>query len=306
LWSRSVALAGTPMGRNLQARLLFDALRLVEADGKLPENFPSEAAQPDVFWAQMRTAALLAAKDVVGARAQAALLKGQRDVVSARLMAAAAAQAKDWVAVASVPGLPKDERRYVVEVLADDAALETLVKQGGEVASSAALALASRKLGDGDWEAGARVLDPVDAKRAALWREAGRRANDSSPAGRVAFAKWLQTAALFEAYDTAFSRGLRARLNSVVAQPTVAAEGERARLEYCLLRSGARQRALEAYAAAFPSFPAYEARKPLVKEADALFNALLNWDASDSEAYEALLRASAPVKAILAAGRKTK
>ena len=302
LWTRSLPRAGTPMGRNLQARLLNDAIRLAQDGGGLPDGFPAEPAQPDVLWAQLRTAALIAVR-APRARAQAALLNVKKDVISARLVASAAALEKDWVAAAAPPALPAEERRYVLDVLADDAALEKLLQQGGALAKSAAMSLATRRLGEGDWAAGAKVFESVDAPRAALWREAGKRSAEVTPKGRLAFAKWVQSARLFDGYDTAYSRGLRSRLDTIGAHPELAAEGERERLEYFLLRTGPRQRALEAFAAAFPLFPIDSARKPLVSEADKIFNSLLNWDVGGSEAYPALLRASPPVKALLLAGR---
>ena len=110
---------------------------------------------------------------------------------SAAIQATALVGVGQTTRAAALPALDEDTAAYLLHVTADDADLATMAKRGGPRAAVAAEALAGRRLGKGDWAAGARVLDAADPERAARWREAGRQAADHSPAGRLALAEWL-------------------------------------------------------------------------------------------------------------------
>ena len=146
-------------------------------------------------------------------------------------------------------------------------------------------------LRSGEWR------EAVDPKRAALWSEAAKRAGDATGPGRLAFARWLKKQPLFAPTDTAHSRGLKSRLEQKV--PT-----DQPLLAVVLLRTGPRERALEAYAQALEQLPpkSKEASAAL-READALYNELLNWDAGWGETYPKALRDSHAAELIRAAGK---
>jgi hypothetical protein len=103
---------------------------------------------------------------------------------------------------------------------------------------------------------------------------------------------------LFRANDPGVSRGLKGLLDSDLS------EDQRARLVAWLLRCGEEQQALSAYGAALGRLnPRGREAADALREADHLYNRLLNWDVSQSETFAGLLAATTAAKQIRAAGR---
>ena len=219
LWQRSEKAAGAPWAVNLDERLLLVAA--TREDRTLPTGFPAQAAKPTELWAQLRTLALERAGRYQEALHQGELLDAKRNAQSAAIQATALVSVGQTTRAADLPALDEDTAAYLLHVTADDADLATMVKGRGPRAAVAAEALAGRRLGKGDWAAGARILDAADPERATRWREAGRQAADHSPAGRLALAEWLleRRGELFRDYDTGTSRGLKRLLDTELTAP---------------------------------------------------------------------------------------
>jgi len=289
LWARAQANAKEPWAKILELRLLANSATAGDA-------VPVEARKTDALWMQLHCAALLNAKKFEAALAQAHLLD-PKDRVSTRLWSQAAVQTGHWREAVELDGVDEPARRFLLQVIIPEAELEALARAPGPRRAEAALALAGRRLGDEGWAAGAALLAEPDPKRAAVWTEAARRAGDHTGPGRLAFARWVKNQPLFATTEAWHARGLKARLSTRTP-------GEEALLTQVLLRTGARERALEAYAQALELLPpkSKEARAAL-SEADALYNQLLNWDANWAPEYPKWLQASAPAERIRAAGK---
>ena len=300
LWQRAEAAAGAPWAVNLQERLL---LALAAEDGgelTLPGAFPVQAARPSELWAQLRTLALKRAGRHPDALHQAELLDAQRDPRSAAILAGLLAETGQATRAAALGAVDEDTAVYLLHVVADDAPLAAMARGAGPRAALAAEALACRRLGSGDWDAGARALDAAIPERAALWREAAKRVADLSAAGRLALARWLLECRgeLFRANDPGMSRGLKGLLDSVLP------DDQRVRLVAWLLHCGEEQQALNAYGAALERLnPRGREAADALREADRLYNRLLNWDVSQSETFAGLLAATPAAKQIRVAGK---
>ena len=292
--------ARAPWAVNLQERLLLALAAEDDGEPSLPGAFPTQAARPSELWAQLRTLVLKRAGRHPEALHQAELLDAQQDPRSAAILAGLLAGAGQATRAAALGALDDDTAVYLLHVVADDAPLAAMACGAGPRAALAAEALACRRLGSGDWVAGSRALDAAIPERAALWREAAKRAADSSAAGRLALARWLLDArgALFRANDPGLSRGLKGLLDSNLP------EDQRARLVAWVLRCGEEQQALNAYGAALERLnPKGREAADALREADRLYNRLLNWDVSQSETFAGLLAATAAAKQIRAAGK---
>jgi hypothetical protein len=160
------------------------------------------------------------------------------------------------------------------------------------------------------------VLQPGESKEAKAWRDAARLAADNSVAGRPALAKWLLAntgAPIFPDSERGYSRGLKSRLAELdrpdrtpnKAAPSCVTEHERERLVYVLLRGGRRERAFEQYGPALRALANDPKQtQKVLRDADALYNKLLNWDASYPAAFEPLLAASPSALAVREAGKR--
>jgi hypothetical protein len=300
LWQRAEATAGAPWAVNLQERLLLALAAEDDGELSLPGAFPVQPARPSELWAQLRTLVLKRAGRLPEALHQAELLDAQQDPRSAAILAGVLAEAGQATQAAALGALDEDTAVYLLHVVANDAPLAAMARGAGPRAALAAEALACRRLGSGDWVAGARALDAAIPERAALWREAAKRASDSSAAGRLALARWLLDArgALFRANDPGMSRGLKGLLDSDLT------EDQRARLVAWLLRCGEEQQALNAYGAALERLnPRGREAAEALREADRLYNRLINWDVSQSDAYAGLLAATPAATQIRTAGK---
>ena len=191
MWKRSEKGPTPAWSANLQERLFVQALRLGAA-GTSPRELPGAARAEPQRWAELHTAALLAANRDKEALEQAKLLKLKDDRVAAKLVAHAYMRQCNWVEAArAAQSLGPDSLRYVLEVLVDEAALETLAKERGKLGTSAKRALALRKLQTGTWQAAAELHQNADTPEARAWRDAASLAADTSGPGQLRFAKWL-------------------------------------------------------------------------------------------------------------------
>ncbi|WP_295393045.1 hypothetical protein [uncultured Thiodictyon sp.] len=301
LWRRAADAIGqaapAPWAINLQERLLVDAA--TREDPTLPAGFPAEPAKPSERWAQLRTLALGRAGRHAEALRQAGRLDAAGDPRSAAILATALVDAGQATRAATLPALDEDTANFLLHVAVADQNLQTTARGAGPRAAVAAQALAERRLGQGQWAAGACVLERTDPQRAARWREAGRRAANRTPAGQLALAAWLleRPGELFPAYGTDMSRGLKGLLGTPLPPD------QQQRLADWLLGAGERQRALDAYGAALHRLEPGPPAAAALAEADQLYNTLLNWDYAQSESYAKLLAASPAARQIRAAGK---
>lgn len=301
LWrlSEPAASQGAAWALNLQERLLY---QIAEGkDATLPDAFPATAAKPSELWGQLRTLALIHAGRQRDALAQAALLDSVKNASSAAIAATARVDTGDIAGAVELGALDADTAVYLLQVMADAATLDGIMKGGGPRAAAAADALALRRLGTkGDWAQGARLLAGVSPQRAELWRQAAKRAQDQSPGGRLALAGWLMEheGELFPPRGSETWRGLKALLDTPLGKT------EHARLSAWLLRGGEREWALDAYGAALTGLDpgSTQARKTLA-EADRLYNQILNWDYAQSERFAKLLAGTPAARGIRNAGK---
>jgi hypothetical protein len=323
LWRRSEQGPTKEWGQNLQERLFVQALRLGAA-GTPPPELPGAPRPGPQRWAALHTAALLAAHRDKDALAQARLLSIKEDRVAARLLTHAHLRQCDWAqAAASAQALGPELQRYLLEVVVDDAGLVSLAQQQSKLALPAARALALRKLQTDQWPAATELFAGVQSAEASARREAAQLAADSSADGRLRFAKFLlgkKGAQLLPDSSRAYSRGLKAQLElfdnperregspQYLPQRLPEACGpdrERERLAYVLLRGGRRERALELYVQALGQLdPAGKQARSVLKDADALYNKLLNWDSAYAPVYEKLLAASDTAAQLREAGKR--
>jgi hypothetical protein len=309
LWKRSEQEPNAAWAINLQERLFVQAIRLA------PKDLAGAPGQRSQRWSELHTAALLAANRNAEALAQAALLDVKDDRVAAKLRAHAHMRQCAWVDVAEdAQHLGTESLRYVLDVLADEAALRVLMQRPAELGALAKHALSLRLLREDQWSAAAEVWNSNNSGEALAWRDAARLSADKTPAGRLAFAQWLLGSAgarIFPDATRAYARGLKLRLDALDTPTTPPAAAvcatlqERPLLVAVLLRGGRRERALECYAAALRELePSSKQARTTLKSADALYNQLLSWDASSSAAYPKLMAASASAVALREAGKR--
>ena len=122
---------------------------------------------------------------------RAELLDPQHGPRSATILAGLLAEAGQATRAAALGTRGEDNSVYLLQGVADDAPLAAKARGAEPRAALVAEAPACRRLGSGDWDAGARALDGAIPERAATWREAAKRAADRSAAGRLSLAQWL-------------------------------------------------------------------------------------------------------------------
>jgi hypothetical protein len=299
LWHSSEPAAGkgAAWAINLQERLLF---QLASADSPdLPKDFPSEPAKPSELWGQLRALVLEHTGKTQEALRQAGLLDTAANTDSASIAATALVEAGDIRGAVALPALDRDTAVYLLQIKADDRTLADMTAHGSVLAADT---LALRRLGaKGRWGEGAEVLAAAAPERAASWREAAERSQGRAPAQRLALARWLleHEGALFPQRSSETWRGVKRLLDTPLSGV------ERDRLVGWLLRGGEREWALQAYSLALKDLkPESEEARGALREADALYNRLLNWDYALSESYERLLASSPAAERIRLAGKR--
>jgi hypothetical protein len=317
LWKRASEWGASRWAENLEQRLFVQAIRLAKAGKKV--QLPPVDHTRGKRWMALRGAALLAQGRTDDAIVQVRSLAVRKDRPAARVLAQALLVKCDLPGLAEAAELvDPDTSRYAREVLLDEPALRTLARRDDELGERAAHALALRALGRLDFAAAAAALADRPARERGGWQEVARRTAEArTPEQKLALAKWLLGPAgvrLFGDKERAFSRGLKARLDTLTRGPREDAlrggcglEHERARLEAMLLGSGRREQALALYVAALGELDPRGAKtRRVLADADALYNKLLHWDASSSEAYPALLAASPEASALRELGKRVR
>ena len=265
----------------------------------LPDGFPTRAAKPSELWAQLRTLALAhAGRHPEGLR-QAELLDAQQDPRSAAILAGLLVDAGQATRAAALPALDEGTAVYLLHVAANDAPLATMASGGGPRAALAADALADRRLGNGDWAAGAPGPGGHRA-RARRTVAGGGQAGFRPHPGRAPGPGTVAARSLGGTVPAQWSRQ-RPRLLGATRHPV--ARPQRARLVDWQLRGTEAHRALEAYGAALANMDPRGPATAALKEADRLYNQLIDQNAGEFDPYNQLLSGSRAARQIRAAGK---
>ncbi|HSA59681.1 MAG TPA: hypothetical protein VLJ37_08350 [bacterium] len=321
LWRLSESNAGAPWSVNLQERLLKQAGQFARKDRPLPEGFPDAPGNPTQLWGQFRLLALYKTGNYDQALAEAESLKP--NAFSQAVQAKLYLMRREWAKIMALEKLPMDSKKYLIRVLLDDASLKSLADNPQEaVRSEARLALAIRLASRGDWNGGAKLVGAVNPDQAALWRGAAKLASDQSPAGRLAWARFLgkNDGRLFYKPDTVWYRSLFGRFGSLEyaqGHPDLAQGGASSVTDTSLPWTGDQEAqlllahftslepylALKAYAAWLEKAGGKAPQaKAVLKEADKTYNALVNWANNYSEGWKAFLDKSPEAQTIRTVG----
>jgi len=318
-WREAEAHRPEPWALNIEERLLYalapEPSYLRERGIEIPSCFPDQPAAPSPFWGRMRLMDLVMAHRERDARAQLALLDSTEDLSALR--ARFAVEDGRWTEAALTPALDSAAVLYLVRVLAPDSVLRTLSGRGpGWIRREAVLTRAIALSAEGDWTAGAQLLDGVDDARAARWRAAAALAGDTTFAGRVAFARYLQgqRGRLMYERDGMWYRSVGARLppeDSSSMMPVYRLRSivpdEAQRIVRHLERSTESYLALKAYAAALDAPDADRVQLAgLVREADGVYRSLVDWYHASTTFWYVHLRSSPEAAAIRRAGRRVR
>jgi len=334
LWRLAEDSLARPWAPNLEERLLDAAARSAVAGAPLPARFPARAMPRDArrtpLWERLRMVALFAAGDLAGAEAQANALGA--DTTAARVRARLALLRGQWTRAVREPLLDVDARSYLVRVLLPDSALATLLddpRTDDSTRAAAAIALGSRDAARGSWSAGAWTAGARTLARggravpqglAARWTRAATLAADTSLDGRLAYARWLagERGALFFGVDNAWYRSLGWRVRALrdtaadgarrTPRAPVAADAEIAAIAAHLGATTEPRLALRAYGdwlvRTEPRAATMRAeRQRIAREADRVYNLLVNWDANNTTFWQERLEQSPEARAIRRAGR---
>lgn len=318
MWRLSIEHGNESWAVSLQERLLQKAAE--GADSMLPEGFPSHPANPTdrlgkvTLWGYFRALALVRAGKIDEALEQTRLAGMPKEVAPLRVQLYL--RRRQWTKALSDPDLEPHARQYLIWVMAPDSVLGTLGVGSAEIAKQARLAMAVHAARREGWLAGARLLQPADSSRAVLWRRAAALAADSSLAGRLAYARFLhdKTGQLY--FDLSQShtwyRSLEYR-RSAMGQPAAASglpwgpDQERAAIERHLVENSALYDALHAYADYLDRAPVTSRDfSSVLREADTLYNLLLNWSHWDSGFWFDYIRTCPEAEAVRRAGKRAR
>jgi len=318
-WLATESNAHEPWALAMQERLLWRAVEAARTSRSLPSRFPQQAAAPSPLWAKLRLLALLEAGNLDAARAQAdSADDSDADIGAIRVRLHLLR--RDWgKAVAATPAADP-AALYLVRVLAPQPIVDSLAAQPtSPLANDARLTIAGRRAAAADWAGARRAVGSTDAAKAQRWARTASLAADTSRSGRLAFARWMrdQHGRLFFGERTFWLRGLNWRLYGLAGDtadrsspppkldprlPWTAAE-ERAKIDAHLRSTTELYYSLRAYArwldGATPSTPGLAA---VLREADRVYNRLVNWDESNSPFWSAALTHSPEARSIRRAG----
>ncbi|NOT06664.1 MAG: hypothetical protein HOP28_00505 [Gemmatimonadales bacterium] len=278
---------------DLEERMLYSlAERLAQSAASrqesLPPCFPEDGAAPTPFWGAMRVMALMGAGRTAEARGHLPAVPASIPGL-APLRARFALEDGRWTDAVLTPGLDSAAALYLVRVLAPDSARGRLETRGPDwIRREAVLARAAGFSARGDWAGGAALVAKFDPGRAARWTTVARLARDTTFAGLVASARYLrgQRGRVLYPRDVDWYRSVEARLpppDTAGAPPRARATGlladEPERIRRHLLESTEPYLALTLYARALERAGANTpGLAPAVREADALYRLLTDWD----------------------------
>ena len=318
-WQATESHAGEPWAIAMQERLLWHAIKLGESTRSLPSRFPLRPAAPTPLWAKLRLLALLEAGNLDGATEQAdSTTDSEGDLGAIRVRIHLLR--RDWGKALAASPVGDPATRYLVRVLAPAPIVDSLAAVAASpLASDARLTIAGRRAAAGDWTGASRSVPATDPANARRWARTAALAADTSRSGRLVFARWMrdQHGRLFLNEDTFWLRGINWRLYALDRDttdraapppgldprlPWTAAE-ERAKIDAHLRSTTELYYSLAAYArwldGATRTTPGLVA---VIREADQVYNRLVNWDATNSRFWSAALTESPEARSIRRAG----
>ena len=331
-WRVTESRGGEGWARPMQERLLWQAIALAARNKSLPDAFPPSAATPTGLWGKLRLLALLEAGNLDAALVQADSVDAvaARDPASAiDVLDIAAIRTRvhlirsEWGrAIETTRGDGTEAAQYLVRVLAPSPVVDSIAAgPRTPLTREALVAIAGRRARSGDWAAASRsAMRTGDAAFARRWARTASLAADETRSGRLEFARWMrdQHGALFFGENTDWLRGLNWRRNRVVDDtvsdagvywtldprlPWTAAE-EQSKIGDHLRSTTELYYSLQAYARWLDGATATTpGLATVVREADAVYNRLVNWDNRNSQFWSEQLESSVEARAIRRAGR---
>ncbi|MCC6929630.1 MAG: hypothetical protein IT359_11625 [Gemmatimonadaceae bacterium] len=220
-----------------------------------------------------------------------------------------------WRDALAAPGVSPEARQYLVRVLAPDSVLAALVANGARpLALEARKTLAIRAASAGRWSAAAGMLGGEAGGRAARWRRIQSLAADSSLSGRLAFARAMRArnGQLLWGNDKTWYRSLNWRLQALDDTTRASfnpllpwsAGAERAAIGRHFRDGFEMYHAVRAYADFLARAPRTDIRRrAALREADATYNWLVNWDNNNSSFWSVALESEGIGRTIRQAGR---
>jgi hypothetical protein len=305
---------------NLQERLLLLAAQEA-TPGHLPVHFPTAPRNPTPLWGKLRALALMRAARWDEART--ALFSLQPDPEQALLAAAYHLMHGDPAQAVLVIGLPTDIRHYLLWVLLDEQALNGLLSaKNPEIRQEVQMARAIRLASAGQWREAVQLVQASQPARATLWLQAATLSADQTPSGRLKWARFLmaQDAQLFYGKDTTWYRSLNGRYRDLGERHSSstsdkAPQGspffltpvqEQDAIARHLTQTTGLWPALKLYAAWLKTAKPSAEMRAVLKEADTCYNALVNWDATNSSFWANYLEHQETVAHIREAGKRAK
>jgi hypothetical protein len=318
-WQATESDAREPWALAMQERLLWRAVEVARTTRSLPSRFPQYVSAPSPLWAKLRLVALLEAGHLDAASAQAdSTDDSDADIGAIRVRLHLLR--RDWGKAIAASPAGDAATAYLVRVLAPQPIVDSLAAQPtSPLANDARLTIAGRRAAAGDWAGARRAIGSTDAAKEQRWARTSSLAADTSRSGRLAFARWMrdQHGGLFFGERTLWLRGLNWRLNGLDRDtadrsapppkldprlPWTAAE-ERTKIDAHLRSTTELYYSLRTYArwldGATASTPGLAA---VVREADQVYNRLVNWDEGNSPFWSAALTQSPEARSIRRAG----
>ncbi|MFN8667061.1 MAG: hypothetical protein U0164_07610 [Gemmatimonadaceae bacterium] len=313
-WSRA-ARVDAAWAVAMRDRLMWHAARdTVNALHLAPEALVVPAASLSPIGRSLRLVALIRRGRASEAIAQADSLGTDSAVAPMKVQLLLAG--RRWRDALAAPGVSDEARQYLVRVLAPDSVLAGLVTNGAPaLAREAAWTQAIRTASAGQWSAAAAMLGTSARVRAAGWRRVQPLAADTSLAGRLAFARHMraQNGKLLWGNDKTWYRSLNWRLQALEDSTGAGfnpllpwrAAAEREAIGRHFRDGFEMYHAVRAYADFLARAPRSDVRRrAALREANATYNWLVNWDNNNSRFWSEALEADGIGRTIRQAGRQ--
>jgi hypothetical protein len=220
-----------------------------------------------------------------------------------------------WFEAITAPLLPIEARRYLVRVMAPDSVLALLANgRDKRLAADAQLLRAVRLSARGAWTEALAALPPGD-RRIATWRTAARVSADTTRTGQLVWARWLNArhGTLFYGADRTWYRSLNWRLFVFSDSSSESSwsdllpwtrEVERLAIANHLMETQERSISVRVLAEWLKSAPAGQERSRVLREANTMYNWLVNWDNSNSRFFLEQMERDGTARIIRTAGRQ--
>ena len=323
-----------PWASNLQERLLAKTIR----EGyfaQLPHSFPKQPRNPTSLWGKLRALSLMKTCQWDNAAKQLFSLAADKEQA---ILAAAYHLRRGKIALAAqVIDLPEDVRHYLIRVMLDDDGLHVLELSKNPILKREALFEQGVRFAEkGKWTEAARIIRATDIPNKAFWEKAAALSADTRAAGRLEWARFLKNnnGKLFYGNDSAWYRSLSWRIRRVSdnqqrvakrskndSQQAPAPMGEAGK-QMCshdfpwtseheqdavtqhLARTAEMWLALQVYADWLSTSKPSREMSVVLKEADACYNWLINWDSTNSHFWNNYLVDQSAIKQIREAGKR--